>query len=106
MDIWTRIVLNGLTKELGVPMSVQYKAGAGGMIGSYYVAKQKPDGYVFLAASVSFISAPLFEKGTPPYDVIKDFTPVVSCIVAPNVLLSHRFRSASCVVVKLQREPA
>ena len=28
-DIWVRILLNGLTKELGVPISVQYKPGAG-----------------------------------------------------------------------------
>ena len=88
-DIWTRIVINALSKELGVPISIQYKPGAGSMIGSAYVAKQKPDGYVLLAASVSFISAPFLEKEAPPYDVLKDFTPVATCIIAPNVLLSH-----------------
>ena len=105
-DIWTRIVGNGLTKELGVPISVQYKAGGGGMIGASYVATQKPDGYVLLAASVSYISAPLFEKGTPPYDVIKDFTPIVSCIVAPNVLLSNTSSDLTSfdVVVKTAKE--
>lgn len=88
-DIWTRIVINALSKELGVPISIQYKPGAGSMIGSAYVAKQKPDGYVLLAASVSFISAPFLEKESPPYDVLKDFTPIATCIIAPNVLVSH-----------------
>jgi len=88
-DIWTRIVINALSKELGVPISTQYKPGAGSMIGSAYAAKQKPDGYVLLAASVSFISATFLEKESPPYDVLKDFTPIVSCIVVPNVLVSN-----------------
>jgi tripartite-type tricarboxylate transporter receptor subunit TctC len=88
-DIWVRIVTNALTNELGVPISIQYKPGAGSMVGSAYVAKQKPDGYVLLAASVSFISATFLEKESPPYDVLKDFTPIVSCIVVPNVLVSQ-----------------
>ncbi len=105
-DIWTRIVVNALTKELGVPISIQYKAGAGGMIGASYVAAQKPDGYVVLAASVSFISAPFFEKESPPYDVLKDFTPIASCIVAPNVLLSHTSSDLTSLdtVVKLAKK--
>ena len=105
-DIWTRIVINDLTKELGVPISIQYKPGAGSMTGSYYVAKQKPDGYVLLAASVSFISAPFLEKESPPYDVLKDFTPIATCIIAPNVLVSHTSSDLTSldVVVKLAKE--
>lgn len=107
-DIWTRIVVNGLTKELGVPISIQYKAGGGGMIGASYVATQKPDGYVLLAASVSFISAPFFEKESPPYDVLKDFTPIAACIIAPNVLLSHtssNLTSLEAVVNLAKKDP-
>ena len=89
-DIWTRIVADALTKELGVPISIQYKPGAGGMTGASFVAAQKPDGYAVLAVSVSFISAPLLEaEGSPPYDPIKDFTPIATCVVAPTVLVAH-----------------
>jgi tripartite-type tricarboxylate transporter receptor subunit TctC len=107
-DIWTRIVVNGLTKELGVPISIQYKAGGGGMKGASYVATQKPDGYVLLAASVSFISAPFFEKESPPYDVLKDFTPITACIIVPNVLLSHtssNLTSLEAVVNLAKKDP-
>jgi tripartite-type tricarboxylate transporter receptor subunit TctC len=101
-DIWTRIVTNALTKELGVPISIQYKPGAGSMIGSAYVATQKPDGYVLLAASVSFISAPFLEKESPPYDVLKDFTPIATCIIAPNVLVSHTSSDLTSLEAVLQ----
>ncbi len=105
-DIWVRIVANDLTKELGVPVTIQYKPGAGGMTGASYVATQKPDGYVLLAASVSYISAPFLEAGTPPYDVVKDFTPIAGCIVAPTVLISHTSTDLTSLdaVVKLAKK--
>jgi tripartite-type tricarboxylate transporter receptor subunit TctC len=48
----------------------------------------------------------LFEKESPPYDVIKDFTPIVSCIIAPNVLLSHTSSDLTSfeAVVKIGKE--
>lgn len=88
-DIWVRIVANELQKELGTTLSIQYKPGAGSMTGAYFVSTQKPDGYTLLAGSVSIISAPFLEKETAPYDVLKDFTPIATCIVAPNIIASH-----------------
>src|SRR4030042_2309640 len=49
VDIGTRILVNELPKELGVPISVQYKPGAGGMVGASYVSTSKPDGYTLLS---------------------------------------------------------
>jgi tripartite-type tricarboxylate transporter receptor subunit TctC len=106
-DIWTRIVVNELTKELGVPITIQYKPGAGGMIGASYIAAQKPDGYTLLSGTISsLVSAPFFEKEAPPYDVLKDFAPIIACVVAPNVFLSHTSSNLTSlnVVVKLAKE--
>ena len=87
-DVWTRIVADELSKDLGVPISILYKPGAGGVTGTVYITTRKPDGYTLLAATGSFISAPQFEK-VPHYDVLKDFTPIAECVTIPMVLLSH-----------------
>lgn len=90
VDIPARIITSELSKELGVPITIQYKPGAGGMIGGAYVATAKPDGSTLLFTSISsIISAPFLEKDTPAYDIFKDFTPIVSTVVIPNVLVTH-----------------
>src|SRR3990172_2182089 len=72
VDIGTRILVNELPKELGVPISVQYKPGAWGMIGASYVSTQKPDGYTLLSHTYSsLISAPFLEKEAL-YNPLKD----------------------------------
>jgi len=88
-DVWTRIAADELSKDLGVPISIIYKSGAGGVNGAVYLASQKPDGYALLAGSVSsIVSAPFFGK-EPPYDVFKDFTPISACVNIPNGLMVH-----------------
>ena len=106
-DVWTRIVANDLSNELGASLSIQYKPGAGGMIGASYVAAQKPDGYTLLSGSFSsLVSAPFLEKESAPYDVLKDFSPIAACVVAPNVLLSHTSSNLTSLeaVVRLAKE--
>jgi len=89
VDIATRILVNELPKELGVPISVQYKPGAGGMVGASFVSTSKPDGYTLLSHTYSsLISAPFLEKEAP-YDPLKDFTPIVAYGVSPNILANH-----------------
>jgi tripartite-type tricarboxylate transporter receptor subunit TctC len=106
-DVWTRIVVNDLSGELGASLSIQYKPGAGGMIGASYVAAQKPDGYTLLSGSFSsLVSAPFLEKESAPYDVFKDFTPIAACVVAPCMLLSHTSSNLTSLdaVVKFAKE--
>jgi tripartite-type tricarboxylate transporter receptor subunit TctC len=89
VDIGTRILVNDLSKELGVPVTIQYKPGAGGMIGASYVSTSKPDGYTLVSNTYSsLISAPFLEKD-PLYNPLKDFTPIAAYAVAPNVLATH-----------------
>ncbi len=90
VDVPARIITAELAKELGVPITIQYKPGAGGMIGGAYVATAKPDGYILLFTSVSsIISAPFLETEKPAYDTLKGFTPIVAAVVIPNVLTTH-----------------
>jgi tripartite-type tricarboxylate transporter receptor subunit TctC len=108
-DVWGRIVINELTKELGVPIQVQYRPGGGGIIGASVVATAKADGYTLLVGTISsLISAPFLESEAAPYDVLKDFTPIASCIVAPNVLVTHTSTNLTSfdTMIKLAKEKA
>jgi tripartite-type tricarboxylate transporter receptor subunit TctC len=102
-DIPARLITSELSKELGVPITLQYKAGAGGMIGGAFVSTAKPDGYTFLFTSVSsIISAPFLEKESAAYDSLKDFTPIASATVIPNVLTTHTSSALTSLDVVLK----
>src|SRR6478752_7593633 len=63
-------------------------AGAGGNIGTDFVAKAPPDGYTLLSGGVgSLVMNPILEK--VPYDTARDFAPVILMATSPNVLAVH-----------------
>ena len=85
-DVLTRALADRLSSALGQPVIVDNKPGAGGTIGSDFVAKSAPDGYTLLMATGSTHSVgPYLTK--VPYDPQKDFTPVVYVGKATNILL-------------------
>ena len=87
-DNLTRIMAPRLIELLGQQVVVENRPGAGGQIGTDYVAKAGPDGYTILNVESSFASNPsLFKK--LPYDTLKDFAPVSLLAVTPNVLMVH-----------------
>ena len=85
-DVMTRVVCDKLSQALGQPVVVENKPGAGGSIGTDFVAKSAPDGYTFLMATGSTHSVgPYLQK--LPYDPAKDFTPISYVGYASNILL-------------------
>jgi tripartite-type tricarboxylate transporter receptor subunit TctC len=87
VDLSARILAPELAKELGQPVVVENKAGAGGTLGLDAVAKSAPDGTTIgIASPVNHLAAPsLYPK--LPYDSIKDFTPVGLIASVPMVLV-------------------
>ncbi len=73
--------------QLGQPVVVDNKPGAGGNIGADFVAKAAPDGYTLVMGTVGThaINGALYSK--MPYDMVKDFTPVAHVASAPNLLV-------------------
>ncbi|MBK9362981.1 MAG: tripartite tricarboxylate transporter substrate binding protein [Rubrivivax sp.] len=73
--------------QLGQPVVVDNKPGAGGNIGADNVAKSAPDGYSLVMGTVGThsINGALYSK--MPYDMVKDFTPVAHVASAPNLLV-------------------
>src|SRR6478672_1462041 len=75
-DATARVLANELSQLLGQPFVIVNKGGADGAIGSTEVVRAAPDGYTLLVGSNSgIVVAPLLRK-SPPYDTLKDFTPV------------------------------
>ena len=73
--------------QLGQPIVVDNKPGAGGNIGADMVAKAPPDGYTIVMGTVGThsINGALYTK--MPYDMVRDFTPVAHIASAPNLLV-------------------
>lgn len=85
-DILTRLLGKYLAGKLGQNIIVENKAGAGTRIANEYVAQAAPDGYTILhAAAPIAIGEALYKK--LPYDVHKDFAPIVSTAIAPLFLI-------------------
>ena len=85
-DVLSRVVAQKLGERWSAVVVVDNKPGAGGTIGSDFVAKSAPDGYTLVMATSSTHSiGPALQK--LPYDPEKDFTPVTQAWSAPNVLV-------------------
>jgi len=83
IDVLGRIVLDPLSAALGQPIVVENRGGAGGTIGSAYVANAAPDGYTILITASAHSAAPAAYPNAP-YDV-RDLRGVAIFGVVPNV---------------------
>jgi tripartite-type tricarboxylate transporter receptor subunit TctC len=87
VDTVSRLIAPGLSQALGVNVVVENRAGAGGLIGSDFVAKQPADGYTLLVSHASVHVYSQATRATMPFDSINDFTHMIHMVEAPNVLL-------------------
>ena len=90
-DQLARIVGQALSTEAKVPVVIENKGGASGMIAAQQVAKATPDGYTVLMTTNTTHAANEHLYRKLPYDPVKDFTPVallskghMLLLVAPN----------------------
>jgi len=94
VDTIARVIGAKLSDNLGQPVVIENRVGAGGNVGADVVAKSSPDGYtMLLAAAGHAISAGLYKS--LPFEPIKDFTPVTQVIESAFVLLSSPKISAA-----------
>ena len=85
-DVLARALGEKLAQSLGQPVIVENKPGAGATLGADFVAKAKPDGYTLLMGAVHHTIAPSVYKKLP-YDFQKDFAPITTVALVPNVLV-------------------
>jgi tripartite-type tricarboxylate transporter receptor subunit TctC len=86
-DVLARVIGNKLGPALGTTVVVDNKPGAGGNIGSDFVAKAAPDGYTILGGTISSHAINVSLYPSIPYDPIKSFQPVTLIGTLPNVLV-------------------
>jgi tripartite-type tricarboxylate transporter receptor subunit TctC len=104
-DIVARIVAQKLSVQLGQPMVVENRGGAGGTIGTAVVAKAPADGYTLLVGTTSthVVAPSVYAK--LEYDPVKDFAPVSLMAVTPYLLVVNPAVQAKTVkeLVELMR---
>lgn len=86
MDSMARTIGERLSQNMGQPVIIENRPGAGGTIGSSQVAKSDPDGHTMMIVSIGHAVNPaLYPKLS--YDPVKSFEPVSLVAIVPNVLV-------------------
>ncbi|MBM3395178.1 MAG: tripartite tricarboxylate transporter substrate binding protein [Betaproteobacteria bacterium] len=85
-DVLARSMAAKMAEQMGQPVTVENREGAGGLIGARAVLSSPADGYTLLLAANPFVVNPLMHV-KPPYDVQRDFTPLAKVAVVPNILI-------------------
>lgn len=88
-DAVIRVVFEKVSAALGQPFIAETRTGAGGSIGTEFVAKSPPDGYTLLLGTASTFGTNSATMPKLAYDAVRDFTPVVMMASTPYLLLAH-----------------
>jgi tripartite-type tricarboxylate transporter receptor subunit TctC len=106
-DIIARVFGQKLSEDLGQPVIVENRPGAGAIVAMEHVARSAPDGYTLLvSASGIAINSAVYAK--LPYDPIRDFTPVSEIAAFPLIVIvnaSSPIKSAAELVAYAKANP-
>ena len=87
VDIVARAVMEQVSTQIGQPVIVENRGGAGGTLGVGLVAKADPDGHTMLVHSTTHaVTATTYTN--PGYDARKDFAAITALANVPNVLVT------------------
>lgn len=89
VDIIARVIAEQLAKNMGQPFVVNNRPGAGGVVGTQFMAREPGDGYsLMVTANSNQLIVPWVYKNAK-FDPIKDFSPIAALGIVPNVLCVH-----------------
>jgi tripartite-type tricarboxylate transporter receptor subunit TctC len=88
-DTMARTMSEPVGRALGQPIVVENRAGADGLIAGEACAKAAPDGYTLCASNSGLIIFNMAVRSNPPYDSLRDLTPVVQVGFFDSVLVVH-----------------
>jgi tripartite-type tricarboxylate transporter receptor subunit TctC len=107
-DIIARLVADELGKRWGSAVVVENRAGAGGGIGTEYVARARPDGYTLLLGTQTALAVNPHLLKKIGYDVERDFAPITQLASTPLVLLAgpkSEARTAQALIAAIKARP-
>lgn len=84
-----RSIAQKLSDSIGVPVIIDNRAGAGGIIGTDLAAKSPPDGLTLVLGTPAPITVAPYLHKKMPYDPIRDLAPVTLIAVVPAVVTVH-----------------
>ena len=87
-DIFYRLLSPKMSEILGQPLVIDYRPGAGGILGADIIAKSPPDGYTTGITAGSFMINPSLMRKLP-YDTLKDFQPLGLLVDVPTGIVVH-----------------
>jgi tripartite-type tricarboxylate transporter receptor subunit TctC len=105
VDLVARLIGPRLSAELGQPVVIENKGGAGGMIGGAYVAKAPADGYTLMMDASNHGQNPALHSKMN-FDTLRDFAPVSLLLRVPNILVvtpSYPVKTVADLVQAAQR---
>ncbi|MEI7445824.1 MAG: tripartite tricarboxylate transporter substrate binding protein [Burkholderiales bacterium] len=88
VDAVARVVAPRLAASLGQPVTVENRAGAGGIVGAEHAARAPADGYTVFVCSIGHAVLPSLNAKLP-YDFARDFVPVSMGAIFPIVVVAH-----------------
>jgi tripartite-type tricarboxylate transporter receptor subunit TctC len=108
VDTSARLIAQPLSERLGQPIVIENKPGAAGNIGTALAAKEKPDGYTLLQASLSPNAVNPHLYSNLGFDPVKDFEFVARVYTVPSFLVvpaSSEAKSAQDLVAMAKKAP-
>jgi tripartite-type tricarboxylate transporter receptor subunit TctC len=87
-DVLARLIGEKMRERLGQPVIIDYRVGAGQMIGADHVAKSAPDGYTVLLPTATYCGSAAIQPKLP-FDPINDLTGVAMVGVGPLLVVVH-----------------
>src|ERR1700736_216803 len=86
VDAVGRLLGNAMTADLGQPVVIENRGGAGGIIGMETSAHAAPDGYTMMVSHSGFAAMPgLYKK--LPFDPVRDFAGIITAVSGIYVLV-------------------
>ena len=101
-----RLITEKLSNNVGQPVIVDNRPGAGGALGAELAAKSAPDGYTLLLTTTAIYAILPNLRKNLPYDPVRDFVPITRIATASNVLVVNNELPAKNIaqLVKLAKE--
>jgi len=107
-DILSRLIAARMAVGLGQPILVENKSGAGGNIGTEFVARSVPDGYTILVGTPGPMAINMTLMAKVPYEPVRDFAAIGQFVDVQSVIiagLDQPFRSLADVLAQARQNP-
>jgi tripartite-type tricarboxylate transporter receptor subunit TctC len=88
-DIVARLMSQKMAEGLKQPVVVENRAGAGGVLGTEFVAKAPADGYTLLMGTIGGLAVSMSLLPDRGYDTLRDFAPISQAVNVTSILVTH-----------------